>query len=1249
MRLQKQLLLTAFIGTLCFGPLAQAQTGLVAAWPAEGSGAPSAGDSTATLLNGVSFGPGHTGQAFVLDGFDDQISFGNTAGNLGTNNFSISYWLKTTKTGLQSLLEKRPACNMNTGTSWWGIRGSTNQVLEIAGAQMQHYKALYTIATLNDGAWHHVVWTRETTTLHVYVDGALNNSITTTGVADIANSTLMQLGSSACNLSGSDAYEGFVDELEIFNRALSGAEVQAKFGQEDLTEPAITTHPISQTVIQGITVTFHAEASGAAPLTFQWRLNGTNIQGANASILTINDISESNEGDYSVVVTNNYGIATSSDAVLTVVAAPDPSSGAIGWWPADGSGADMAGNTPGTLQSGVSFVVGKSNQAFSFDGVDDRVTFAKPAGNFGTSDFTIAYWMKTTSTGGAFLEKRPACNMDSGASWWGIRGTGTFGLEIAGSRMADYTSISTVTSLDDGAWHHVAWTRQGTTLQVYVDGALNNSKISSGVANITNNTAMRLGASTCTVDGTQPYRGAVDELRIFNRALSSTEIYATFNEGNAGPPVITLQPASRNTYEGNSVTFTVVATGAQPLQYQWRFNGANASGATESAFTLSDIDDSDEGTYVVVLSNSVGSVTSTPAQLTMLTTTTELPPGLVAWWPAEGDANDIIGNNHGVPSGVTFTPGQIGQAFELSGAESYVDFGPSIGDFGTNNFTIACWMRTSGDGRAAFLEKRPACNMDWGPSWWGIRGTVDFVLEIGGAKMQYYSAVTTAISVTDGEWHHLVWTREGKHLKVYVDGSLNSTNTTPGIANITSDASMQLGTSSCNNVDGTTPFTGSVDELQIYNRALSSSEILAIYGTDGNDNGRAPVIVLQPKNQRRNQGKSPTFKVAAVGSHPLAYQWQLGGVDIPEGNDDTFVTENLLETNSFRCIVSNPYGIVTSAPAYILYTIPDGNYTGLFYEEEEVQHERSGLANIRINRTGSFSGTLSFNGVRRPFTGKLTNNEATVIITRTNETPVSVSFNLLSMNEMDMIGGTISRDDWTAQLTANRVPFNSKNPAPQSGKYTLAMRDEFTIGGPKGNSFGALTVTPSGLVSISGLLSDDARVTQSIGLSGNGEWPLYAPIYRGTGSVLGWLTFTNTSLSSVEGNVNWVKKGAFGKHFPAGFTNIGEVVGSTYLPPTNRAPINVTNAIMEFTGEGLNLATNVQLKPTTVVTVGHTNYQICTINPRSGLFQGTVVNPASGLKIPFRGALLQQQTNGIGYFLRTNIHGDVTLQGELTE
>ena len=101
-----------------------------------------------------------------------------------------------------------------------------------------------------------------------------------------------------------------------------------------ITPPLVVTQPLSQTVNAGSAVTFTVVANGTAPLTYQWRKNGSEIAGATAATLNLANVQAADAGVYSVVVGNGGGSATSAGATLTVT---DPALAVAALFPANGA------------------------------------------------------------------------------------------------------------------------------------------------------------------------------------------------------------------------------------------------------------------------------------------------------------------------------------------------------------------------------------------------------------------------------------------------------------------------------------------------------------------------------------------------------------------------------------------------------------------------------------------------------------------------------------------------------------------------------------------------------------------------------------------------------------------------------------------------------------------------------------------------------------------------------------------------
>ncbi|MCF6212654.1 MAG: Ig-like domain-containing protein, partial [Flavobacteriaceae bacterium] len=171
--------------------------------------------------------------------------------------------------------------------------------------------------------------------------------------------------------------------------------------------------------------------------------------------------------------------------------------------------------------------VAGTGTALDFDGVNDFVALNSTTfGNFGTADFTIEGWIKTTKDKKRFvLGKRAA----SGATTplWNvfINASGTLGFEIKQISSANNGDLTGTTDVGDGNWHHFAVTRTGTTTTVYIDGVQeaqkNPTTNGGGVTNLSNATSFKLGKA---FNSTDTFKGQMDEVRVWNVARTLSEI-----------------------------------------------------------------------------------------------------------------------------------------------------------------------------------------------------------------------------------------------------------------------------------------------------------------------------------------------------------------------------------------------------------------------------------------------------------------------------------------------------------------------------------------------------------------------------------------------------------------------------------------------------------------------------------------------------------------------------------------------------
>jgi hypothetical protein len=210
---------------------------------------------------------------------------------------------------------------------------------------------------------------------------------------------------------------------------------------------------------------------------------------------------------------------------------------------------------------------------------------------------------------------------------------------------------------------------------------------------------------------------------------------------------------------------------------------------------------------------------------------TLVPPGLVSWWPGETNADDSLGINNGTLINGTYASGMVGKAFSFSGSSSYVSVPDSSSlDSFTTNITVELWMKAG----------QTNANADWkglvtkGNSSWRLQArpgatTVDWAMN-GVSPLELIGAR----NVNDGQWHHVAATYNGAQMCLYVDGTLDASQPATGLIALNNEplcigANSKAYVPSCYCIQMGYFFNGLIDEVSLYNRALSAAEILAIY------------------------------------------------------------------------------------------------------------------------------------------------------------------------------------------------------------------------------------------------------------------------------------------------------------------------------------------------------------------------------------------------------------------------------------
>jgi hypothetical protein len=234
------------------------------------------------------------------------------------------------------------------------------------------------------------------------------------------------------------------------------------------------------------------------------------------------------------------------------------------------------------------------------------------------------------------------------------------------------------------------------------------------------------------------------------------------------------------------------------------------------------------------------------------------------WWQADGSAHDTPGRgvraDNGQIMGAGFAPGPSGaeRAFSFAGGGQEVVFSNTGGNRGTGEFTFEFDIKTTAAIEQAVWEKRIACDTN-GTPFWGFRmaatGSIGF--EYGTPPERDYSGVSSRMRINDGVWHQVAVTRHGRTVKLYVDGTLQATATTPATADVSNGAALRAGVSMCDGIDGTSAFTGELAELMIFRSALTQPQIQAL--------GRAGGLTCVRCAPRGRALGAPGAKVAGRG------------------------------------------------------------------------------------------------------------------------------------------------------------------------------------------------------------------------------------------------------------------------------------------------------------------------------------------------------------------------------------------------
>ena len=224
----------------------------------------------------------------------------------------------------------------------------------------------------------------------------------------------------------------------------------------------------------------------------------------------------------------------------------------VSWWPGDGTTDDIIDGNNGTFHGTASYATGEVGQAFSFD--EFNYVEVPDAANLDfepNAPITVDMWVYRTRDNGTMhmLGKRVGCTGNSGINYQ-MGFTGAQGLFFGGN----VGGVETHQDLPLLTWTHLAGTFDGSTIRFYINGELAGTVDATSIGP-TNDAPLRIGTS----GDCEHFVGLIDEIELFNRALSQEEIQSIVDAGTAGkckPTSITLSAAGRKVGGINTVRLT---------------------------------------------------------------------------------------------------------------------------------------------------------------------------------------------------------------------------------------------------------------------------------------------------------------------------------------------------------------------------------------------------------------------------------------------------------------------------------------------------------------------------------------------------------------------------------------------------------------------------------------------------------------------------------------------------------------------
>ncbi len=714
-----------------------------------------------------------------------------------------------------------------------------------------------------------------------------------------------------------------VPDTTMTNRSGSRVFVVALTLGNIVIPPRITRQPRSAVYYAGRTAQFAAKAADDTNLVYQWKKDSTNLNngakysGALTDTLSISNVAATDLGAYTLFVTNSAGFTNSDPAMLTAVVAP-PAPGSsyayavftnntLAHWRLNEAVApstnppayDYIGGRIGTYESAALKANGpqpsafpgfeSTNTAVQITAATDQSWLTVPGLDLNTNTVTFTAWIYPMGpqAGYAGLVWSHAGATAAGLAYGSAFFKSTSQLTYIWNQGKTAYFVSGLV-IPSNQWSFVGLVISPANATLYLGsgGPLTNAVNSA----VTNRNELWTGDGLLGYDplyGLQRlFNGIIDEVAVFKRSLSLDQINTLYNIGRGvvqpvPPGFVGEPPRSQALYAGRTARFSAPATGSSPLIYHWRKNGTNInnggniSGALTDSLTISNVAIADAGAYALVVSNSVGAITSAPpAMLTIVAPTGKGYEAAVrsatpvAYWRLNetGDPStntpsfDYWGGFAGIyetnalngfnlidgPRPADFPEFEANNtALELdtSGVQhSYAWVTVPALNLNTNAVTITLWLQpqtdpVNNDYAGLFFSRDGSASVNGAGLRYGTNNQLGYTWNLGSTDTTLFNS---GLIPPAFQWSFVALVIEPTRATIYLyntNALASATNAIPHIAEPW-DGSAFIGYDvGYYNAD----FPGDIDEVAVFNYAFTPSQVLNLYNAAF---GAAPSVTL---------------------------------------------------------------------------------------------------------------------------------------------------------------------------------------------------------------------------------------------------------------------------------------------------------------------------------------------------------------------------------------------------------------------